>query len=333
MKFIITLWIAKLVAFAVNIIDKKRGSNYSGKIAVKLMSNFVSRFRNIDYDKVIFVSGTNGKSTTTNLIYHTLRSAGVSVASNTEGANMMGGVATTLIKNSTLSGRFNKEYLVLEIDERSFPLIRKQLPGRRMGLTNLQKDQVQRNGDPDFILRKFCSAVSNDMKLMDVLSGFSEDDSILVEGFCFLVTGVLLLVSTYIGKRKTLKDEVGPKSAIAIGLAQVFAAGFPGISRSGSTISTGMVFGVSKETMVEYSFVLGIPAILVANIVEFKDAIDVGAQLEVLPTIIGIIVAAVSGVACIKLLQWILKKDMWKYFGFYCLLLGAVVLICSFFGI
>lgn len=175
--------------------------------------------------------------------------------------------------------------------------------------------------------------VGNDIKLMDILSGFSEDDSILVEGFCFLVTGVLLLVSTYIGKRKTLKDEVGPKSAIAIGLAQVFAAGFPGISRSGSTISIGMVFGVSKETMVEYSFILGIPAILVANVVELKDAIDVGAQLEVLPTIIGIIVAAVSGVACIKLLQWILKKDMWKYFGFYCLLLGAVVLICSFFGI
>lgn len=175
--------------------------------------------------------------------------------------------------------------------------------------------------------------VGNDMKLMDVLSGFSEDDSILVEGFCFLVTGVLLLVSTYIGKRKTLIDEVNPKSAIAIGLAQVFAAGFPGISRSGSTISTGMVFGVSKETMVEYSFILGIPAILVANIVELKDAIDVGAQLDLLPTIIGIIVAAVSGVACIKLLQWILKKDMWKYFGFYCLLLGVAVLICSFLGI
>ena len=144
---------------------------------------------------------------------------------------------------------------------------------------------------------------------------------------------MLLLVSTYIGKRKTLKDEVGPKSAIAIGLAQVFAAGFPGISRSGSTISTGMVFGVSKETMVEYSFILGIPAILVANIVEFKDAIDVGAQLELLPTVVGIVVAAVSGVACIKLLQWILKKDMWKYFGFYCLLLGVVVLIYSFLGI
>lgn len=165
MRFMLTLWIAKFVAFAVNLIDKQRGSNYAGKIAVKLMPNFVSCFKGIDYDKVIFISGTNGKSTTTNLIYHTLKSAGKKVACNVEGANMMPGVATTLIKNSTLGGKFNKELLVLEIDERSFPLIREQLPGRHMGLTNLQKDQVQRNGDPDFILRKFRSAIGNDMTL------------------------------------------------------------------------------------------------------------------------------------------------------------------------
>lgn len=165
MRFILTLWIAKFVAFVVNLIDKQRGSNYAGKVAVKLMPNFVSCFKGIDYDKVIFISGTNGKSTTTNLTYHTLKSAGKSVAANVEGANMMPGVATTLVKNSTLGGKFNKELLVLEIDERSFPLIRKQLPGRHMGLTNLQKDQVQRNGDPDFILRKFHSAIGSDMTL------------------------------------------------------------------------------------------------------------------------------------------------------------------------
>lgn len=165
MRFIITLWIAKLAAFAVNLLDKKRGSNYAGKIAVKLMPNFVAKFKNIDYSKVYFISGTNGKSTTTNLLAHTLISAGKRVACNTEGANMMGGVATTLIKNSTLFGAFNKEYLVLEIDERSFPGIVKQLPGRNLGLTNLQKDQVQRNGDPDFILRKFRNAINGDMTL------------------------------------------------------------------------------------------------------------------------------------------------------------------------
>ena len=174
--------------------------------------------------------------------------------------------------------------------------------------------------------------VGNDIKLMDVLSGLSEDDSILVEGFCFLFTGVLLLTSTYISKKKTLNREVNTLDAFAIGLAQVFAAGFPGISRSGSTISTGMICGVSKEYMVEYSFILGIPAIIVANAVELKDAVETGAQLELLPTIIGVIVAAVVGVACIKLLQWILKKDMWKYFGFYCLVIGVFTIICSILG-
>lgn len=175
--------------------------------------------------------------------------------------------------------------------------------------------------------------VGNDLKLMDVLGGLSEDDSILVEGFCFIFTGFLLLTSTYISKKKTLNREVNTLDAFAIGLAQVFAAGFPGISRSGSTISTGMICGVSKEYMVEYSFILGIPAIIVANAVELKDAVETGAQLELLPTIIGVIVAAVVGVACIKLLQWILKKDMWKYFGFYCLVIGIFTIICSALGI
>lgn len=175
--------------------------------------------------------------------------------------------------------------------------------------------------------------VGNDMKLMDWLGGLSEDDSILVEGICFLATGALLLTSTYISKKKTLVREVNTTDAFAVGLAQVFAAGFPGISRSGSTISTGMICGVSKEYMVEYSFILGIPAIVVANIVEFKDAVEAGAQLEILPTIVGILVAAVVGVACIKLLQWILKKDMWKYFGFYCLVIGVFTIICSVIGL
>ena len=175
--------------------------------------------------------------------------------------------------------------------------------------------------------------VGNDMKLMDVLGGLSEDDSILVEGFCFLFTGCLLLSSTYISKRKKLNREVNTVDSFAIGLAQVFAAGFPGISRSGSTISTGMICGVSKEYMVEYSFILGIPAIIVANVVELKDAVEMGAQLEVLPSIIGVVVAAIVGVACIKLLQWILKKDMWKYFGFYCIVIGVFTLICSVLGL
>lgn len=175
--------------------------------------------------------------------------------------------------------------------------------------------------------------VGNDIKLMDYLSKFSEDDSILLEGICFVLTGVLLLSSTYISKNRATNKEISTREAFAIGFAQVFAAGFPGISRSGSTISTGMICGVSKSDMVEYSFILGIPAILVANIVELKDAIEINAEFELLPTIVGILVAAVVGVGCIKLLQWILKKDMWKYFGIYCLVIGIISIFCSILGL
>ena len=165
MKFLLVLWLAKLAAAAVRLVDRSRGSSRSGYIATRLLPDFVRHFKGIDCGKVIFITGTNGKSTTTNLVGHTLRTAGKRVASNAEGANMMSGVATTLIKNSTPGGRFNREYLVLEIDERSLPAIRALLPAAHMGVTNLQKDQVQRNGDPDFIFRKLRAAVGADVTL------------------------------------------------------------------------------------------------------------------------------------------------------------------------
>lgn len=165
MKFILILWFCKLLAMLVNLIDRRRGTNYSGQMALRLMPGFVKGFKGIDFDKVVFITGTNGKSTTTNMVRNTLVSAGRTVACNVEGANMMAGVATVLIKNSTLGGRLNKEFLVLEVDERSLPGIRKVLPGCRMGITNLEKDQDQRNGDPDLIYSKFEAAIGPDMTL------------------------------------------------------------------------------------------------------------------------------------------------------------------------
>ena len=95
----------------------------------------------------------------------------------------------------------------------------------------------------------------------------------MVEGVCFLFTAALLLVGSWRAKKVKARPQIGAKSALAVGVAQAFAAGFPGISRSGSTISTGMICGVSKEYMVRYSFILGIPAILAANVMEIKDAV------------------------------------------------------------
>lgn len=152
--FYIALWISKILIFIINRIDKEKGTNIAGQIACKICNRFIAHFKNIDLNKVIFVTGTNGKSTTVNMIAHTFNIAGKQIATNIEGANLMGGVATTLIKNSTIMGEFKKEFFLCEIDERSLQKIHKLLPAKNLCITNLQKDQVQRNGEPDYIYKK-----------------------------------------------------------------------------------------------------------------------------------------------------------------------------------
>ena len=172
----------------------------------------------------------------------------------------------------------------------------------------------------------FLIPVGNDMKLMDVLGSLADDDDIFVEGVCFLLTATLLLVGSWRAKNVEARPQIGTKSAFAVGFAQAVAAGFPGISRSGSTISTGMLCGVSKEYMVRYSFILGIPAILAANVMEIKDAVELGGQIDILPVIIGVATAAIVGFAAIKALEWLVKIDKFKVFGYYCLVLGVLVI-------
>lgn len=143
MKFYIALWFAKIINVIINIVDKSRGSNFSGEKAMKIDPQMVAHFKGIDYAKVLFITGTNGKSTTTNLVHHIFKSNGKKIIANLEGANLIYGVATALSKASTLTGKIKADYIIFETDERYLPLIYKQLPAENIMITNLQKDQVQ----------------------------------------------------------------------------------------------------------------------------------------------------------------------------------------------
>ncbi len=168
-----------------------------------------------------------------------------------------------------------------------------------------------------------------DTNLMDTVGVFSSDDSVLAEGICFMFTGFMLVLGTTLNDSFKKKRNVTPFSALLIGIAQLIAACFPGISRSGSTISAGLCCGISKKNMIRYSFILSIPAVLAGALVEFKTAIESDVITPVLPLVVGVITSAVVGVFAIKLLQIIMKKNIFKYFGFYCLALGFITTIIS----
>lgn len=162
-RFYLALWAAKLSVIVIGIVAKGRGTNLPGQVALAVDPQFVKHLKGIDPAKSVFVTGTNGKSTTVNLLHHVFTSTGRTVAANLDGANMLTGVATALIKDSTLSGRVRSENVIMETDERYLRFIRRQLPAKQLVITNIQKDQTQRNGEPGVIFRKISEAMGEDL--------------------------------------------------------------------------------------------------------------------------------------------------------------------------
>ena len=113
------------------------------------------------------------------------------------------------------------------------------------------------------------------------------------------------------------------KDAVTVGLFQCVAL-FPGVSRSGSTTAAGLFCGLEKNTAVEFAFILGIPAILGGSVLEIGDAVHSDMEVNWILMGIGFVIAAVVGFLAIKLVKWLLKKDRFKIFGVYTLLLGIL---------
>ena len=153
-----------------------------------------------------------------------------------------------------------------------------------------------------------------------------ENVSLPILGICFLFTSAELFFASRIRNTKKTAGDITVKDAVVIGLFQC-AALFPGVSRSGSTISGGLFSGLEKETAVRYSFVLGIPAILGGCLVELKDLLEGTIEVNVGAAAIGFVVAAIVGVLAIKLVQWLIRSDNFIVFSIYTFLVGIGTLI------
>lgn len=145
-------------------------------------------------------------------------------------------------------------------------------------------------------------------------------NSLLIVGFGLIFSSVLLFLSRYPRKKD---KQMGIGNSIIVGLFQAIAI-LPGVSRSGSTISSGMILGVKKEEAVRFGFFLFIPAILGATILEIGELNNIS-NLGYM--IIGTIFTIIFGFLSLKLLLNIIKKDNFYWFSLYCLILGLVVLL------
>lgn len=155
---------------------------------------------------------------------------------------------------------------------------------------------------------------------------------LLVVGCCLLITAALLTFSYYAKPRQ--KEHISMKDAFIIGLAQAVAV-LPGVSRSGSTIATGLMLGNKKESLAQFSFLMVIPPILgeaLLDIMKMVKGENVMGGIDTLPVIVGFVAAFLAGCVACKWMINIVKRGKLICFGIYCAIVGVVTIICSLLG-
>lgn len=184
--------------------------------------------------------------------------------------------------------------------------------------------------------RRYALAILVSMIPVGIVGMFFKDyveeifgSGLLVVGICLIVTALLLCFSYFAKPRQ--KEEVGLKDAFVIGIAQAVAV-LPGLSRSGSTIATGLLLGNNKAKLAQFSFLMVIPPILGEALLDILKAAKEGAEtvsagISSSALAIGFLAALISGCLACKWMIGIVKKGKLIYFGLYCFIVGTI-LIC-----
>lgn len=166
------------------------------------------------------------------------------------------------------------------------------------------------------------------LPVKDLVEGLA-DNMYFVAG-ALLVTGCLLFASDRVKKGRKTEKTATLVDVLLVGVGQAIAT-CPGISRSGTTITAGCFVGFERKFAVRYSFLMSIPAILGANILSLKDAVEDGIIWGDVPVyLVGVLVSAVVGYACIRLLKMIAEKGKFGFFAYYCWAIGVLTLVLTF---
>jgi len=172
----------------------------------------------------------------------------------------------------------------------------------------------------------------------DYIESLYEGHVILIVGVCLLITATLLALTHFFpeGFTKQPKENISPVHAFIIGIAQALAV-LPGLSRSGSTIATGLLLGNDRKKLAQFSFIMVIPPILGELLLDFKDILGAAtegagseAAIGVPALVVGFIAAFISGCVACKWMIALVKKCKLIYFAAYCAVVGCIALYFAF---
>jgi undecaprenyl-diphosphatase len=154
---------------------------------------------------------------------------------------------------------------------------------------------------------------------------------LLLVGVCLLVTAALLALSEWLQrKRKNAGHEVTYRDAIIIGLAQACAV-LPGLSRSGTTIATGLLCGVKKECVAQFSFLMVLIPILGEAFLDLLKLLqgELTGNLDVFPALVGFVAAFATGCFACRFMIEIVRRQRLVWFALYCAIVGTVTIIAT----
>ena len=195
---------------------------------------------------------------------------------------------------------------------------------------------VRRGGDapPPPTRRLVMMIIVATLPLFAILpvKGLVEDamNNVTFVSIALLATGFILFFSDRMARGRKNARNATVADALLVGCAQAVGT-LPGISRSGITISAGLLRGFDRTFAVRFSFLMSLPAVLGANILSLKDALEAGVDLEMLPIyLVGMVVSGVVGYFAIRLVNLLADKGKFGNFAYYCWVVGLGSLIASF---
>lgn len=192
---------------------------------------------------------------------------------------------------------------------------------------------MQWNAEKDYVAKILVSMIPVfvvGMFFKDEVESFFGNGLLLV-GVCLLITALLLALSEWLQKkRQNAGHEVEYKDAIIIGIAQACAV-LPGLSRSGSTIATGLLCGVKKESVAQFSFLMVLIPILGEAFLDLIKLLqgEVTSHLGVVPAVVGFVAAFVTGCFACRFMIEIVRRQRLIWFAVYCLVIGSIAIITS----